>query len=99
MRKLRDLLIAAVAGGLLLVGGAALADVPDTVPSAPDPAHTFFGCVGPSPTGSGPLRQFYALDKSHAPGLCPKGWVEVRLVPAIPPPSSTTTTTTIPLGG
>jgi hypothetical protein len=93
MHRIRPYLLGVVVGGLLVLGGTALADVPDTVPNVPDSAHTLFGCVGPSPIGSGPLRQFYVLDKSHAPGLCPQGWHEVRIVPAIPATPPTTTTT------
>lgn len=79
LRRVRDLVLASVFGGLLVLGGTALADIPDTRPSSPDPAHTFYGCVYPKGSTSA-LQTFYALDKTY--GNCPSNMVEVRLVPS-----------------
>jgi hypothetical protein len=81
MRRLTYALLLAVA----LVAGAvgyAVADIPDTRPSSPDPAHTFYGCVYPKGSTSA-LQTFYALDKTY--GNCPSNMVEVRLVPSALP--------------
>lgn len=85
MRRIRPYLVGVVVGALLTLGGSALADVPDAQPSVPDPSHTFFVCVGPSPNGSS-MRQLYALDKDVGSGTCPASpsWHEERLVPALP---------------
>jgi hypothetical protein len=82
IRKIRGPLIGLVAGAILTLSGQALADIPDTHPSSPDPAHTFYGCVYPKGSTS-PLQTFYALDKTY--GDCPSNMVEVRLVPSATP--------------
>jgi hypothetical protein len=70
---------AALAGGLLMAGGQALADIPDATPSTPDPSHTLYLCVR---DGTAAMRPVYALDKSI--GNCATGWDEKHAVPAIP---------------
>jgi hypothetical protein len=82
MRRIRPYLIGLVGGALLMVGGQALADIPDPGPSAPDPAHIFYVCVR---NGTVPQHPMEALDKSQGTGQCNSGWTEKRLVPSIPP--------------
>jgi hypothetical protein len=92
MRGFRSYLIGGVAGAVLMAGGVALADVPDTQPSAHDPAHILWLCVAPNST---PWKNVYVLDASQ--GTCPSAnYTKVPVSVAIPgsaPPVSTTTTT------
>jgi hypothetical protein len=87
MRRARLVVIGAIAGAALMLASQAIADIPDTEPSMPDPAHTFYVCV--SINTLTPYKPMQALDKSQGNGQCPFGWVERKLVPAIP-------TTTLP---
>jgi hypothetical protein len=79
MRRIRGYLIGAVAGALLMLGGQALADIPDTQPSVVDPAHTLYGCYANNLTA---YKEFRLLDKSQ--GNCPTGWREVTFAPVVP---------------
>jgi hypothetical protein len=81
LRTIRAYLIGAVLGAVLMLGGQALADIPDAHPSSPDPAHTFYVCVGRNPQ---PYKALYALDKSQ--GNCPATTDQHELVPAVPAP-------------
>jgi len=85
MRRLRPYLVGVAAGALLMLGGQALADIPDSQPSVVDPSHTFYVCVY-NEAGSSPNKNIQALDKSK--GNCPTGWTEHQLAPVLP----TTTT-------
>jgi hypothetical protein len=83
---MRRLIWALLLAAVLLAGlvGYAVADIPDAHPSAPDPEHTFYGCVYPAVgIGTSALRTFYPLDKSL--GNCPSNMTEVRLVPSAVP--------------
>jgi hypothetical protein len=83
-KQTRMYLVGVITGMVLLVGGQALADIPDARPSAPDSSHTFYGCVSKTGTGSnGQIRPMTALDKSL--GNCPTSHIEVRLVPSALP--------------
>ena len=80
LRRTRAYLIGALVGAILMLGGQALADIPDATPSAPDSAHTLYLCVR---QGTSQLHAVYVLDKSQ--GNCPNGWDEKYAVPALPP--------------
>lgn len=93
VRRIRDLMLAGAVGGLLVLGGTALADVPDTEPSAPDPAHTLYFCVQrPNGPTSAPNRPVYAFDHSLAVAqgrpdcatTLGSNWDTVKAVPAVP---------------
>jgi len=77
--QMRKLLAGAVVGALLMLGGQALADIPDSQPSVVDSTHTFYACVR---QGSAAMRPVYALDKTL--GNCSTGWDEKHLAPVIP---------------
>jgi hypothetical protein len=90
MRRLMAAVLLAVA---LVAGmvGYALADIPDTEPSAPDFAHTLHFCVK-----EGVILQVpYAFDRSLAAAqgkpTCAQwlgtGYKDVPVVPAVPPTS------------
>lgn len=79
MRKVRGFFVGIIVGALLMLGGQAIADIPDTAPSAPDTSRTFFVCV--SMSDPYPHKAMRALDKSQGNGQCPSGWTEKELVP------------------
>lgn len=84
MRNIRSYVVGAVAGAALtltgVVGGIALADIPDSQPSVVDPSHTLYGCWRDS---ASPTKQFFLLDKSE--GNCPASYPhEVQFAPVVP---------------
>jgi hypothetical protein len=59
----RSYVIGAVVGVVLMLGGQALADIPDDSPSAPDSTKTLYWCWRDS---SQPHKMVYLFDRSQA---------------------------------
>jgi hypothetical protein len=92
MRRIRPYLVGILVGAVLMLGGQALADIPDTEPSAPDPAHTLYWCWR---EGGSPAKLVYMFDhsqalaqgKSDCASVLGPTWHTAKGVPAIPPPA------------
>lgn len=86
MPTVRHVLVGVVAGGLLMLGGQALADIPDDAPSAPDSAQTVYLCWKDS---ASPLKQTFLFDRSQALATgkpdcrtaAGSGWHTIEVVP------------------
>lgn len=89
MRRLFWAVVLAVAlvGGMV---GYALADIPDTQPSTPDPAHTLYFCIkqGSVVSTAYPFDRSLAVaqGKPTCTAWLGPGWSTVPVVPATPTP-------------
>jgi hypothetical protein len=89
---MRHLMAAVILAVALVAGvvGYAVADIPDTEPSAPDPAHTLYFCL----KQGGAITPAYGFDRSLAiaqgkptcAAWLGPGWSTVPVVPAVPTP-------------